>query len=209
MSAVSRSSSSRPCGILRCVERCWPSAAQARRSETRSSRRTCSIQARRRAGLSNFPGLPPGGSACPASGPRSLCEDENSRSPDPSDASPGPTSDPRTLCASGSTSPRSRQLNGSHPRSASLATSQHQPAATSQRSLQACVSSSPFAVLLDGKAILRVGPLHWGWANRVVIENQLKPSDHGHLGQLLTYAAGTQDGLTAVWIASVIRPEHA
>src|SRR5205807_8087172 len=93
----------------------------------------------------------------------SLCEDENSRSPDPSDASPGPTSDPRTLCASGSTSPRSRQLNGSHPRSASLATSQHQPAATSQRSLQACVSSSPFAVLLDGKAILRVGPLHWGW----------------------------------------------
>src|SRR5262245_26726047 len=34
ISAVRRSSSSRPRGILRCVERCCPSAAQARRSET-------------------------------------------------------------------------------------------------------------------------------------------------------------------------------
>ena len=56
MSAVSRSSSSRPRGGLRCVERCCPSTAQARRSETDSSRRTCSMQARRRAGLSSFPG---------------------------------------------------------------------------------------------------------------------------------------------------------
>jgi hypothetical protein len=46
--AVRRSSSSRP---LRCVERCCPSAAQARRSETCSCARTCSMQARRRAGL--------------------------------------------------------------------------------------------------------------------------------------------------------------
>src|SRR5689334_622151 len=53
MSAVSWSSSSRPRGVLRCVERCWPSAAQARRSETFSSRRTCSMQARRRAGPGN------------------------------------------------------------------------------------------------------------------------------------------------------------
>src|SRR5215218_3337561 len=51
MSALSRSSSSRPHGTLRCVERCWPSAAQARRSDTPSSRRTCSMQTRRRAGL--------------------------------------------------------------------------------------------------------------------------------------------------------------
>src|SRR5215207_10328112 len=35
MSALSRSSSSRPRGTLRCVERCWPSAAQARRSDHR------------------------------------------------------------------------------------------------------------------------------------------------------------------------------
>jgi hypothetical protein len=56
-----------PRGGLRCVERCWPSTAQARRSETDSSRRTCSMQARRRAGLSSFPGPPPSGSAYPAS----------------------------------------------------------------------------------------------------------------------------------------------
>src|SRR3954471_21664772 len=73
MSALSRSSSSRPRGTLRCVERCWPSAAQARRSDTPSSRRTCSMQTRRRAGLRSFPGLPPAGSACPASGRQSLC----------------------------------------------------------------------------------------------------------------------------------------
>src|SRR4029078_1124143 len=50
MSPVRRSSSSRPRGTLRCVERCCPSAAQARRSETCSCARTCSMQARRRAG---------------------------------------------------------------------------------------------------------------------------------------------------------------
>src|SRR5262245_56233522 len=37
ISAVRRCSSSRPRGTLRCVERCCPSAAQARRSETCSS----------------------------------------------------------------------------------------------------------------------------------------------------------------------------
>src|SRR5262245_64824509 len=40
------------------LRRC-PSAAQARRSETCSCTRTCSIQARRRAGLRSFPGQPP------------------------------------------------------------------------------------------------------------------------------------------------------
>src|SRR5438874_7722255 len=69
MSAVSRSSSSRPRGILRCVERCCPSAAQARRSEIDSACRTCSMQARRRAGLSSFPAPPPAGSAYPRSDP--------------------------------------------------------------------------------------------------------------------------------------------
>src|SRR5213078_1298129 len=56
VSAVSRSSSSRPRGILRWVERCCPSAAQTRRSETCMTSLTCSIQARRRAGLRSFPG---------------------------------------------------------------------------------------------------------------------------------------------------------
>src|SRR5262245_28425997 len=46
-------------GTLRCVERCCPSAAQARRSETCSCARTCSMQARRRAGLRTFPARPP------------------------------------------------------------------------------------------------------------------------------------------------------
>jgi hypothetical protein len=59
MSAVRRCSSSRPRGTLRCVERCCPSAAQARRSETCSCARTRSMQARRRAGLRSFPVQPP------------------------------------------------------------------------------------------------------------------------------------------------------
>jgi hypothetical protein len=51
----------RPRGILRCVDRCWPSAAQARRSEIDRDCRTCAMHARRRAGLSSFPVLPPSG----------------------------------------------------------------------------------------------------------------------------------------------------
>jgi hypothetical protein len=41
----------------------------------------------------------------------------------------------------------------------------------------------------------------------VIVENQLEESDHTHLGQLLTYAAGT-DPTTIVWIAPSFRPEH-
>lgn len=41
----------------------------------------------------------------------------------------------------------------------------------------------------------------------VIVENQLEASDHGHLGQLLTYAAGT-DPTTIVWVAASFRPEH-
>ena len=41
----------------------------------------------------------------------------------------------------------------------------------------------------------------------LIVENQLEASDHGHLGQLLTYAAGT-DAQTIVWIAPRIHEEH-
>jgi hypothetical protein len=41
----------------------------------------------------------------------------------------------------------------------------------------------------------------------VVIENQLEPTDHSHLGQLLTYSAGL-GATTVVWVASRFTNEH-
>ena len=43
---------------------------------------------------------------------------------------------------------------------------------------------------------------------KVAIENQLEWSDHSHLGQLLTYAAGLDVGI-AVWVTPAFRYEHA
>ena len=59
------------------------------------------------------------------------------------------------------------------------------------------VAVGPFSLDLLG----RVG------SDRVVIENQLERTDHGHLGQLLAYAAGL-DAKIVVWISPEVRDEH-
>jgi hypothetical protein len=41
----------------------------------------------------------------------------------------------------------------------------------------------------------------------VIVENQLERTDHAHLGQLLTYAGGT-DAVNVVWCAPSFREEH-
>jgi hypothetical protein len=41
----------------------------------------------------------------------------------------------------------------------------------------------------------------------LIVENQLTPTDHNHLGQLVTYAANT-DAATIVWMAPSFRDEH-
>jgi hypothetical protein len=46
------------------------------------------------------------------------------------------------------------------------------------------------------------------FGGRVIIENQLEKTDHGHLGQILTYMVNL-DAKTAIWITSQPVEEHA
>lgn len=57
--------------------------------------------------------------------------------------------------------------------------------------------------LFSADILCRVaGTDHW-----VLIENQLEQTDHTHLGQIITYAAGL-DALTVIWVAAKFVDEH-
>lgn len=58
-----------------------------------------------------------------------------------------------------------------------------------------------------GKFSLDVIGREVGTGNPVIIENQYGPTDHSHLGQILTYAGGTKP-TTIVWVAELFREEH-
>ncbi len=58
-----------------------------------------------------------------------------------------------------------------------------------------------------GRYMVDIEAKETGSGRKVVIENQLTASDHSHLGQLLTYAAG-REAATVIWLCWELREEH-
>lgn len=58
----------------------------------------------------------------------------------------------------------------------------------------------------DFRADIFAKELEYG--KTVIIENQLEESNHKHLGQIITYAAGKEAGCI-IWIVKRAREEHA
>src|SRR6266403_5035757 len=42
----------------------------------------------------------------------------------------------------------------------------------------------------------------------VIIENQFGPTDHTHLGQIMTYLSGQEGRTTVIWIAETFQEQH-
>lgn len=61
----------------------------------------------------------------------------------------------------------------------------------------------PFRADILARAVDDPGDEH-----RVVIENQFGRTNHGHLGQILTYLAGIENTKTVVWIAETFQEDH-
>jgi len=82
-----------------------------------------------------------------------------------------------------------------------------------EENLQLLAEAIDMHLILEGReapvgmfrADLIARDVHTG--HLVLIENQLERTDHGHLGQLLAYAAGLKAG-SIVWVSSLFTDEH-
>lgn len=81
---------------------------------------------------------------------------------------------------------------------------EHLPFEVDPESLKAEASAGAFSVDVVGDATSPDS----GEPFKVIIENQLEPTDHKHLGQIMTYLAAF-DARAAIWISAGARPEHA
>jgi hypothetical protein len=82
-----------------------------------------------------------------------------------------------------------------------------------EENLQLLAEAIDMQLILEGRetpvgmfrADLIARDVHTG--HLVLIENQLERTDHGHLGQLLAYAAGLK-AVSIVWVSSLFTDEH-